>query len=399
MPLSTVKRESLIPGLHLLSIALLLTVAFVVLMPSSETFDYSPAERAGSRTTIDELDVAYLVARNASGDLSDDEMLAVIHDMIRNKNWREARILMAQRPNLTLDPRDRFLLNLETASAGFYGAENEASSASYKANLVTLMTDLFETPALHDKDTLSRAAGFSADLGQPALSSRYYKLLGETYPENAAENFANCGQVLKRFNMYGGAVDCFEAAVAISDDPVERNRFSLQLARMHLQYDQLARSESSVEKLITEIPDNAQSLTRTASFALEISRPDIAYPLYARLANIEPSRAVFWLEKAAKWAEASNQPGIAAEYVLTISDLSDEEFKSDLTRRRQQLLIAAGRNEEAIATMFERIADNPDSGEVLIEGITLAVSTGMTQQAMEWNEEFLAHRIFSYESG
>ena len=176
MPLSTVKRESLIPRLHLLSIALLLIIAFVALIPSSETFKYT-ASSTPTDKGIDLLDIAYLKARDASGDLSEDEMMSVIHDMIRSGKWQQARTLMAQRPDLALDPRDQFLLDMETASAGFYGAENEARSASYKAELIGLMRGLYDTPALHDEGTLTQAAEFSADLAQPDLSSRYYILL------------------------------------------------------------------------------------------------------------------------------------------------------------------------------------------------------------------------------
>ncbi len=398
MPLSTVKRESLIPRVHLLSIALLLTIAFAALMPSRETFTYAANEESDTKPTVDQLDIAYLKARKATGDLSNDELRSVIHNMIRNKNWQEARLLLAQQPELKLEPRDQFLLDLETASAGFYGAENEASSASYKANLVNLMTDLFETPVLHDKDTLKRGAEFSADLGQPALSSRYYKLLAESYPLDAALNYGNCGQILKNYNMYGGSVDCFEAAVASADKPDVRNNMNLRLARLHSQFGQPEQAVSTLESLIQDIPNVKVSLDRTASFALEVGRPDIAYPLYARLADIENDKAVFWLEKATRWAEASNQPGIAAEYVLTISELSDAKFRPELIQRRQKLLIASGRNEEALATIFERIAANPNSGEELIEGITLAASMGMTQQAMEWNETLLEIRPYDIDA-
>ncbi len=398
MPLSTVKRESLIPRVHLLSIALLLTVAFVALIPSRDTFTYSATKKNVEKPGVDQLDIAYLKARNATGDLSDDEIMSVIHDMIRNKNWQEARVLMAQRPDLNLAPADQFLLDLETASSGFYGAKTEASLASYKANLVTLMTDLFDTPELHDQDTLERAAEFSADLGQPGLSSRYYKLLAESYPLAAAENYANCGLILRNYSMYGGSVDCFEASMASATDAEQNNRFGLRLARVHQQFEFLDRAEATLEKLTPDVPGDKLSLTRTAGFALEINRPDIAYPLYAQLADIEESKAIFWLEKAAKWAEASNQPGIAAEYVLTISDLSEPKYQDELSRRRQQLLIASGRNEEALATIFDRIAANPKSGEELIEGITLAAGMGMTQQAMEWNETLLEIRPFDIDA-
>ena len=397
MPLSTVKRESLIPRLHLLSIALLLIIAFIVLLPSRDTFTYTAGSQSSGKS-IDQLDLAYLKARDASGDLSEAEMLSVIHDMIRSKKWQEARILMAQRPDLSLDPRDQFLLNLETAAAGFYGATNEAKSASYKANLVNLMTDLYDTPVLHDEDTLTQAAEFSADLGQPVLSSRYYKLMAEKFPAQAAENYGKCGSVMHRFGMYGESVDCYESGIASATDPVEKAMLSLRLGRVHQRFDKRLAAESTLEKMVKDLPRDRRALELTAAFALENERPDIAYPLYARLADVDGGKAIFWLEKATLWAEASNQPGIAAEYVLSIRELSDDRFKPELNQRRQRLLIAAGRNEEALATMYERIAANPDSGEELIEGIKLATSMGITQQAMEWNEALLRIRPYDIEA-
>jgi|GEM_PF-6090000 len=399
MPLSTVKRESLIPARHLLSIALLLIIAFVVLIPSSETFTYAPPEKDQDDTvSIDQLDIAYIKARSVAGDLSDDETRSIIRDLIRGQHIEQARTLMAQRPDLTLDPRDQFLLNLETAKAGFYAATNEASSTSYKASLVNLMTDFIDTPKLHDQDTLTQAAELSADLAQPALASRYYGLIAKSYPSLATESYGNCGQILRQYNMYGGALDCYTAAVKSAKDPIASNQMSLRLGRLHQQFDNLNAAETTLEILAHDVPNDKASLDRTATFALQIGRSDIAYPLYARLADVESNRAVFWLEKAAKWAEGSNQPGIAAEYVLTISDLSDEKYKPELSRRRQNLLIASGRNEEALATIYDRIAANPDSGEELIEGITLAASIGKTQQAMEWNEELLRIRPFDIDA-
>jgi len=129
MQQSTVKRESLIPRLHLLSIALLLVVAFVILLPSRETFTYSSTQNT-KNSSIDDLDLAYIKARDASGKMSEGEMQLVIHDMIRTKKWRQARTLMAQRPDLRLEPKDQYLLDLQTASAGFYSAKNEARPVS-----------------------------------------------------------------------------------------------------------------------------------------------------------------------------------------------------------------------------------------------------------------------------
>ncbi len=393
MQLSTVKRESLIPRIHLLSIALLLALAFIVLMPSRETFTYTSASTAGEKN-IDDLDLAYLRARDASGDLSDEEMLTIIHDTIRAKRWQQARLLMAQRPEIELEPRDQFLLDLDTASAGFYGARNEGKSVSYKAHLIGLMNDLYDTPVLHDEDTLTYAAEFSADLGQPELSARYYKLMASKDTVKDAEFYYQCARVLERYNLYGQSLDCYQNAIAHSEDHLQRTNLNLRLGNLHIAHGKIDAAKATLETLAQDIPNDQQSLEMVAKFALESGRPDLAHPLYAQLADIDSNRAIFWLEKATKWAEGANHPGIAAEYVLSIRDLSDAKYATDLNRRRQNLLVAAGRNEEALAAMHERIASNPDSGEELLEGVTLATSMGLTQQAMEWNEALLAIRPY-----
>ena len=81
MPLSTVKRESLIPPVYLVSIALLITIAFIVLMPSRQTFLVG-AEQDGQFDKIDDLDIAYIKARDAAGDLPPSEMRFAIQSMI-----------------------------------------------------------------------------------------------------------------------------------------------------------------------------------------------------------------------------------------------------------------------------------------------------------------------------
>ena len=330
--------------------------------------------------------------------LGQQEMELVIHDMIRTKKWQQARTLMAQRPDLELDPKDQYLLDMQTASAGFFSAKNEAGSASYKAQLINLMGKLYETPELHDEDTLSSAAEFSADLEQPVLAARYYRLLADNFPQDRSDHFEECARVLKRFHIYTESADCYESAIASTNDPVRKTQLQVRLGRLHQGHGESPAAISTLESLVATVPDDKGALDYAASFALEIGRPDLAYPLYASLAQVEPERAIFWYEKAAKWSEASNLPGLSAEYILSIRDLSDEQYHEELTQRRQKLLVAAGRNEEALNTIFERITANPDSGDVLIEGITLAQSMGLTQQASEWNEELLSIRPYDIDA-
>ena len=154
MPLSTVKRESLIPPVYLISIALLITIAFIVLMPSRQTFSYTE-NSDGQTGDIDDLDIAYIKARDASGDLAANEMRYVIQSMIRGSRWEEARTLMARRPDIRIPGKDLFVLHLETATAGYFGSDNQARSASYEAKLISLLTEFLDKRDLQDVSTLT----------------------------------------------------------------------------------------------------------------------------------------------------------------------------------------------------------------------------------------------------
>lgn len=400
MQLSTVKRESLIPPAYLVSIALLLTVAFIVLIPSRETFSFaSNAQTTDTKNAIDldDLDLAYLKARDASGDLSSGEMRNIIHTMIRSKRWQLAQQLLADRPEIQLDSKDAFLLRLETATAGYVGAGNNARTASYEASLTSLLTQLIDTPSLHDQGTLLRAAQISRELRQPELSASYNLLLATSDPDNAVKYLEQCARVLAHYDMHGQAASCYRTAIAKAD---HNKKFSLKrnlVSLLAASGDQFA-ANAELEDLVRSAPQQPQQLSHLAELALASERPDLAYPLYAKLSTIDDDRAVFWLEKAATWAQASNLPGLAAEYVLTITELSDAKYTSTLAKRRQHLLLAAGRNDEALQTLHERLRAQPESGELLIEGVKLASSMGLTSQAMAWNEDYLAIRPFDIDA-
>lgn len=400
MQLSTVKRESLIPPAYLVSIALLLTVAFIVLMPSRETFTFSPTAQTNSTINdidLDDLDLAYLKAQDASGNLSADEMRNVIHTMIRGKKWQLAQQLMADRPDIQLDTNDAYLLRLEIATAGYLGAGNKARSASYEASLTSLLTQFLDTPSLHDQGTLLRAAQMSNELGQPELSASYNLILATNNPENAVQYLEQCARTLAHHDMHGQAATCYRTAISKAGSD---KKFSLNqhLVRLLVASGDSFAANAELENLVRSAPQQPKQLTQLAELALASERPDLAYPLYAKLSTIDDDRAVFWLEKAATWAQASNLPGLAAEYVLTITQLSGSEYTSTLAKRRQHLLLAAGRNDEALQTLHERLRAQPDSGELLIEGVQLASSMGLTAQAMDWNEDFLAIRPYDIDA-
>ena len=399
MQLSTVKRESLIPPAYLISIALLLLVAFIVLIPSRETFSFSQTNRTDfAPSDIDDLDLAYLKARDAAGDLSANEMRSVIKSMIRGEKWAQAQQLLTDRPDIQLDGADAFLLRLEVATAGYFGAGNEARSASFEANLTSLLTQLLDSPSLHDRNTLGRSAQISAELKQPELSASYNLLLATADRSNAVHYLEQCARILANYEMHGQAASCYRTAIAKSANPDKTFSLKRQLVSVLAAGGDNLAATAELESLVRTTPRKATQLNQLAELALAFERPDLAYPLYAEISQIDTERAVLWLEKATTWAVASNLPGLAAEYVLTITQLSDSKHTRALTKRRQALLLAAGRNEEALQTLHERIRAQQDSAELLIEGTALASSMGLTQQAKEWNTALLAIRPFDIDA-
>ncbi len=397
MQLSTVKRERLIPPVYLLSIALLLTVAFIVLLPSREIFSLGTADSSNGNR-INDLDVAYIRASNAADALSANEMKSVISALIRGKRWVDARSLMADRPDITVADSDKFLLHLESAREGYIAKRSTAEKSSYSAELITLLTNFLERESLHDKGTLLRAAEVSAELEQPELAASYRLVLADTDPANAVRHLQSCAQILAQYQLNGQAESCYRTAIANNRDSTLHFELSQRLVYLLSNSGNHFAANQELEKLVSTAPRNTDALNRLATIALSLERPDLAYPLYAQLSETNPERAVMWLEKAATWAEASNLPGLAAEYVATLIDLSDEGYRGDLTQRRQSLLIAAGRNEEALQTVYARMNEQPYNAELLLEAITLASNMGMTAQAMQWNEQLLEIRPYDTDS-
>lgn len=391
MPSSTVKRESLIPPVYLISIALLITVAFIVLMPSQQNFSFTE-NQGGRLARIDNLDMAYLKARDAAGDLPASEMQLVIQSMIHGKRWEDAQELMADRPDIDIPGKDLFLLQLGTATAGYFGSDNTARSTTYEAKLLNLLTAFLDSRELHDVTTLTRASEIATQLEQPQITATYAMLLADADPANDVAWLERCATILAGNQMPGQAENCYRSAISRSADAKKKFELSFALAQLLTSTSDRFATSLELERLASSAPHDKVLVEDLAKFFLANERPDLAYPLYKKLSLIEDVRAIYWLEKAATWAEASNQPAIAAQYILDISNLADENYRAVFAERRQKLLLAAGRNEEALLAFRERLSANMGSIGLLLEGIDLANSLGKGSQAQEWNEVILSYR-------
>jgi len=216
-------------------------------------------------------------------------------------------------------------------------------------------------------------------------------LLASADPANDVAWLERCAAILADHHMPGEAENCYRSAIAKADEK-KRYELSFKLVQLLTTTPDKFSAGVELEKLVGSVPQDQESIAELAKFVLANERPDLAYPLYARLSVLDGDRAIYWLEKAATWAEASNQPGLAAEYVLDIGNLAEDTEAVVFAKRRQKLLLAAGRNEEALLAFRERLNANEGDTSLLLEGIDLATSLGMNTQAQEWNETLLLYR-------
>ena len=399
MPFSTARRESLIPGVYLFYIALLLGVGFFLLKPSVDTYRFEdPVVARPSAEPIDELDLAFLKARSAKEPLPAEEVRAMTYAMIRAQRWEEALQLLDSRPDVKLDAGDQFLLDLEMSNMRFVNSENETAAATYRSQLLTQLTRLLNDQSLQQMPIVSRGMQLSEQLAQPEITAAIYLQLAALDSGNGAQWNEKCATILSQNQLHGQSLSCFRSAIALNDNREERYDLSVRMISAMAALGDVQGQQQTLETLIGNPPKDVDKLTQLATLALAANRPDLAYPVYARLADADTERQIFWLEKAAKWSLASNLPGLSAEYVQSIAMLSGDESQPELNRRRQTLLLAAGRNDDALQTMRQRIDAEPANGELLQEAIELATQIGLRADAMDWNLELLEVRPFDVEA-
>ncbi len=399
MPFSTARRESLIPKVYLFYIALLLGIGFYLLKPSDKAYQFDESAQASAgETPINDLDMALLKARSAKEQLPGREIRNLAYAMIRTQRWEEALELLKSRPDVKLDKGDQFLLNLELSNMRFANADSEAATATHRSKLLTQLTNLLNDKTLQKLPIVTRSMHVSEQMAQPEITAALYLQMAALDRQQAAHWNEKCATLLAQTQLHSQSISCYKTAIALNDSEDERYDLNIRMMESMTALGDLQGRQDTLETLIGNPPVQIDKLTQLASMALAANRADLAYPVYARLAEADSERQILWLEKAAQWSLASNLPGLSAEYVQSIAMLSDDDALPELKRRRQSLLIAAGRNEDALQTMRERIDAEPASGELLQEAIALASQIGLQTDAMDWNTELLKVRPFDMEA-
>ncbi len=392
MPSSTVKREKLIGPVHLALIGALFAVSFYYLLPKQEAFsiaDSSDSLSDDTTSVIGELDLAYLKARGASGQQSSQETTRAVVALIKTGQVDTARELLEDQPEVDLGERDRFSLDLEMASVEYYAAENDAQRDAKRLQLLNRIDLLAKKPQLRTLPHLQRAAELTEQLDETQAAITLYTMLAEKDRDNASRWYAKCARAYAGQRQHRQSSACFAQAIefALTSDEV----FDLRLEQLHQvsASGNALQQDAVIEKLGVHKPLSTEQQELLATTMLANQRPDRAYPLYAELAKTDASKQVHWLLEAAKWAQASNHPAKAAEFVDQAAALSTGSERTDLLDRAASLLVAAGQNHEAFNRLLRRINDRPNDEALLREGIASARALGKVEQAAQWNKQLV----------
>ncbi|QZI67914.1 tetratricopeptide repeat protein [Pseudomonas protegens] len=130
-------------------------------------------------------------------------------------------------------------------------------------------------------------------------------------------------------------------------------------------------------------------LERLATLALSAQAPGLAADAYTELARRDPKQRDQWLPEAAKWYQASEQPGRAADLYVQLLDASQTpEVRRPLLENAFKSLVAADRGDEAAELLARELASQPDAldAALLDQGVDVAVAH---------NRRDLAEQFFS----
>ncbi|WDH20030.1 tetratricopeptide repeat protein [Pseudomonas chlororaphis] len=119
-------------------------------------------------------------------------------------------------------------------------------------------------------------------------------------------------------------------------------------------------------------------LERLATLALSVQAPGLAADAYAELARRDPGQREHWLPEAAKWYQASEQPGRAADLYVQLLDASQTpEARRQFLQEAFNTLVAADRGAQAAELLARELAAQPDAqfdAALLDRGVDVAVA-------------------------
>jgi len=397
---STVKREKLVNPLGLVLIGLAFAVAMWLLLQNTQSnrFDQTEVDQQAEKPVFDDLDYAYLKARISSGELSideqDGEFSSSIDAMLEAGHTDRLDILRKDFPGIKLNRKQLYRFELEQAVAAFYKAGSKPADNLETIALRNSLAKVAQEPDMHTSKLVRRALALSKGLIQHDLVKSWYQI---AFSENKilfeerekAELMRDCGEYFAAHQRYTTAIDCLQNAIAITDDRDQQLSLRLLLMSAVNSVGNPLKLESLIKQITSHQPKSVLQLQQTAKVFLAAGRADMAYPLYAELATNDGGNRYKWLKQAAKWAEASAEPAIAAGFLQQILDQNLSKNQAEDERQVRDLWIASGENEKALEQVYTRLDLNPRDLSALRQGVALAQGLNLLAQAKLWNEQLL----------
>lgn len=393
MSSSIVHRERLIGPVGLMLLVGLFALAFFVLKPSSvpgdsvavrlEQSDWSEA----AVSSLDELDIAYIKAKYASGDISDENLIKLILSMMQLGRTAEAGLMLSQYPTLQVDAQSRTLMDLELAAA------------QSREELGAALESLVGQRRLHSVVMLERAIVLSKRLQRPRLTQELYLALAAGNDVDKARAYQRCGDFLVQRRQLSRAIGCYASALkTVSDDTQGQARgFDIQLVMLTLLPPSGAEQQALVNSLLNDVRLSVPQSRQLSEALLAAERPDAAYRVHARLAKADHENANYWLAKAARWAQAANQLSDAALFFDALAKASEGKQRQRYLKDVIRVLVAAGEDNKALNKVKRQLSERHSSAlssaqrdEQLANGIALARQLGNTEQALTWNTQRLS---------
>jgi tetratricopeptide (TPR) repeat protein len=228
------------------------------------------------------------------------------------------------------------------------------------------------------------------------LSIAYLNMLLRAHPEDADARLlltqqhmalGHVDEALEALAPLRGRTDEVGGKAEVLALKLDRSRLAAMLPG-ELGRDELEQEVRRVaHKLIpqTTRPDDLADL---ADFVLALGEPAVAARAYLRLAELDRKRRIGWLEKGARWTEASGQPSAAARlYAQAALSTEDEALGARLGREALRALRSANEGKPALALAKAVVDRHPRNLELLAQAIQMAVATRDLSSARRWAEQ------------
>jgi len=340
MPFSTAQRERLVSPLNLAVMVGVFAASFTFLRP-----DYVPGVRyanqpvlgaANNAAEMDALGLAYLKAQSHIGGVDNANLIAVMKQLLQSGRVDEAKKMIVDHPNLSIDGPVRFEVDLEFAAAG-------STTELYSA-----LEALLSKPKWHSEPLLARAAELSYRLQHPTLTLDVYEGWAAVSRLDApsdkdihvANIYEQCGHHMVSLGDKQLAMQCYQKALDTLPD--RYSPFEVQVAMLRMSELGSEQQNEIIKQLSAEDNYTIAQLEDLATVLLSVEKPELAYVVYGDLAKKDNENASRWLPEASRWAVASGKPAHGAVYLDDLLAIAAEEDKADIKVRLEDLLLQAG---------------------------------------------------------